>query len=333
MDWLSLTWQPADLAALDPSGALADLAPMIGSALDESVSAAVLGAATVGPREMAMVPVAELPEGFSPVLGVEPLGSVGHLVSAALIRETGATLNGSAADPVTLGRAVVEGLDALIGAIAGEGMVLVEPDNLTNPEGTDLILLKLPISAADGSAVDLVFAVSEEGIAAVAAHVSTLNALASAQAPEVAGAGVEVGAEPGLATRFEPSAPGAAAPALPAAPAGRPVETVRPFNLPPIEAALVAPAAPSQNIDILLGVNLQVSVEIGRTKLPIRDVLALAPGSIVELDKLAGEKVDVLVNGHLIATGEVVVVDDSFGVRISDVVSRQRRITSAGSVQ
>ena len=78
-----------------------------------------------------------------------------------------------------------------------------------------------------------------------------------------------------------------------------------------------------------MGVSLQVTVEIGRTRLPIRDVLALTPGSIVELDKLAGEKVDVLVNGHQIASGEVVVVDENFGVRITDVVSRQRRVMSS----
>jgi flagellar motor switch protein FliN/FliY len=89
------------------------------------------------------------------------------------------------------------------------------------------------------------------------------------------------------------------------------------------------PPAGHQSIELLLGVNLQVTVEIGRTRLPIRDVLALTPGSIVELDKLAGEKVDVLVNGHQIASGEVVVVDDNFGVRVTDVVSRQRRILSA----
>jgi flagellar motor switch protein FliN/FliY len=82
-------------------------------------------------------------------------------------------------------------------------------------------------------------------------------------------------------------------------------------------------------MEMLFGVNLEVTVEIGRTRLPIRDVLALTPGSIVELDKLAGEKVDVLVNGHLIATGEVVVVDENFGVRITEVSARARRLAMA----
>ena len=95
--------------------------------------------------------------------------------------------------------------------------------------------------------------------------------------------------------------------------------------------ATAAPASgPGYNIDLLLGVTLQVAVEIGRTTLPIRDVLALTPGSIIELDKLAGEKVDILINGRPIAQGEVVVVDENFGVRITDVVARQQRLSTSG---
>ena len=116
-----------------------------------------------------------------------------------------------------------------------------------------------------------------------------------------------------------PSGSGGAAP-LPA--------NVRPAQLPELTAS---PAAqPGYNIDLLLGVSLQVAVEIGRTTLPIRDVLALSPGSIIELDKLAGEKVDILINGRPIAQGEVVVVDENFGVRITDVVARQQRLSPSG---
>ena len=80
------------------------------------------------------------------------------------------------------------------------------------------------------------------------------------------------------------------------------------------------------NLDLLLDVSLRVSVELGRTDLTIKDVLALGPGSVVELDKLAGEPVDILVNDRLIAKGEVVVVDENFGVRVTDIVSPQKRI-------
>ena len=79
------------------------------------------------------------------------------------------------------------------------------------------------------------------------------------------------------------------------------------------------------NIGLILDVPLQVTVELGRTKKRIRDILELSTGSIVELDKLAGEPVDILVNGKLLAKGEVVVIDENFGVRITDIVSPLER--------
>jgi flagellar motor switch protein FliN len=83
-----------------------------------------------------------------------------------------------------------------------------------------------------------------------------------------------------------------------------------------------------RNIDLLLDVALQVTVELGRTRRQIRDVLALGPGSVLELDKLAGEQVDVLVNGKPIARGEVVVIDENYGVRITDIISPMERAQS-----
>lgn len=84
----------------------------------------------------------------------------------------------------------------------------------------------------------------------------------------------------------------------------------------------------ARNIDLLMDVTLQVTVELGRTRKQIRDVLSLGPGSVLELDKLAGEQVDVLVNGKLIAKGEVVVIDENYGVRITDIVSPVERMQS-----
>jgi flagellar motor switch protein FliN len=80
------------------------------------------------------------------------------------------------------------------------------------------------------------------------------------------------------------------------------------------------------NIDLILDVQLRVTVELGRKLMSVRDILALGPGSVVELDKVAGEPVDVLVNDRLIATGEVVVADDNFGVRITDIVNPAKRL-------
>jgi flagellar motor switch protein FliN/FliY len=82
----------------------------------------------------------------------------------------------------------------------------------------------------------------------------------------------------------------------------------------------------SRRLDLLLDVPLEVNVELGRTRLTIQDLLQLGPGSVVELDKVAGDALDILVNGRLVARGEAVVVNDKFGVRITDIVSPQERI-------
>ncbi len=79
-------------------------------------------------------------------------------------------------------------------------------------------------------------------------------------------------------------------------------------------------AGNGKNLDLLMDVMLQVVVELGRTRMPLRQVLDLQQGSVVELDRLAGDAVDVYVNERLIARGEVVVVDDKFGVRITELV-------------
>jgi len=81
-----------------------------------------------------------------------------------------------------------------------------------------------------------------------------------------------------------------------------------------------------RNLDLLLDIPLTVTVELGRTSRPIKDILDLTSGSIIELDKLAGEPVDILVNQKLIAKGEVVVIDENFGVRVTDVISKTARL-------
>ncbi len=90
------------------------------------------------------------------------------------------------------------------------------------------------------------------------------------------------------------------------------------------------PSTSSNNLDLLLDVPLRVTVELGRTEMSIREVLALGPGSVVELSKVAGEVVDILVNGKLIAHGEVVVIDDMFGVRVTDIIPPAARVRSLG---
>jgi flagellar motor switch protein FliN len=82
----------------------------------------------------------------------------------------------------------------------------------------------------------------------------------------------------------------------------------------------------TQRIDMILDIPVTLTVELGRTKIAIRNLLQLAQGSVVELDALAGEPMDVLVNGCLIAQGEVVVVNDKFGIRLTDIITPEERL-------
>ena len=82
----------------------------------------------------------------------------------------------------------------------------------------------------------------------------------------------------------------------------------------------------SQDLDLILDIPVTLTVELGRTKIPIKHILQLAQGSVIELDALAGEPMDVLVNGCLIAQGEVVVVNEKFGIRLTDIVTPSERM-------
>jgi flagellar motor switch protein FliN/FliY len=94
----------------------------------------------------------------------------------------------------------------------------------------------------------------------------------------------------------------------------------------PFSSSSSAGDAQINDINMVLDIPVQLSVELGRTKVPIKHILQLGQGSVVELDALAGEPMDVLVNGYLIAQGEVVVVNDKFGIRLTDVVTPSERL-------
>ncbi|HWR40415.1 MAG TPA: flagellar motor switch phosphatase FliY [Patescibacteria group bacterium] len=152
-----------------------------------------------------------------------------------------------------------------------------------------------------------------------------LNSVQPASAPA---------APPQVNAPAAPAAPAAAA-AAPAAAYSQPVAaaprmnqnvTVQPAQFAPIRPVM----SPVQdaNLALIMDVPLEITVELGRTKKLIRDILELGTGSVIELDKLAGEPVDILVNGKLIAKGEVVVIDENFGVRITDIISPMERLTT-----
>jgi flagellar motor switch protein FliN/FliY len=93
-----------------------------------------------------------------------------------------------------------------------------------------------------------------------------------------------------------------------------------------LEDTSAGPASEEENLDVILDIPVTISMEIGRTNISIRNLLQLNQGSVVELDRLAGEPMDVLVNGTLVAHGEVVVVNEKFGIRLTDVISPAERV-------
>lgn len=100
------------------------------------------------------------------------------------------------------------------------------------------------------------------------------------------------------------------------------------FEAAPGQPSGAADSGKSRGLELILDVEVPVSAELGRTQMPIGQILELGPGSIVELDKMASDPVDLFVNNKLIARGEVVVVDENFGIRITSVVDPRQRVKS-----
>jgi flagellar motor switch protein FliN len=346
VSWDTLTWRQA--GADDPEGIgpiLTDV-ELLKSALEEAVSTHLMAPVTVTALEVAHVAdAAALPDGFLVVGTFEAVGHEPCAVSIALDPDGGDHLAGSTFDVVDLGWKLAVAIDQAVEAIAGEGLQAAMSTDATLPAGEPIVVLRLTLADADGGSVRLAAAMAAEAPAYVGTHVPTVRALSqisldlpvsggSAAAPgPAAHAPATPAPRPGAVPGY-PEIGGTAG--YPPAPAGYPQAPaypqpgfgtqpgVRPLSLEELRGG--PQAGPGGAMDLLYGVNLEVTVEIGRTRLSIREVLALTPGSIVELDKIAGEKVDVLVNGHLIASGEVVVVEDNFGVRITDVSARARRL-------
>ncbi|MCF7935516.1 MAG: flagellar motor switch phosphatase FliY [Synergistales bacterium] len=126
----------------------------------------------------------------------------------------------------------------------------------------------------------------------------------------------------------QPPSGGAPAGGAARQPAGGQQVDVRPAEFVPLDQGEQGEAP--GNLDLILDIPVRLTVELGRTRKTIGEVLNMAPGSVIELEKMAGEPVDLLVNGKLIARGEIVVIDENFGVRLTEIVSRTERIRSAG---
>jgi flagellar motor switch protein FliN/FliY len=112
------------------------------------------------------------------------------------------------------------------------------------------------------------------------------------------------------------------------------VAAAQPFQAPALDSAGAVANAPANdarpNIDVILDVPVTLSLEVGRAQMSVGRLLRLSQGSVVELDRGAGEPLDVLVNGTLVAHGEIVIVNDKFGIRLTDVVPPGKRIGTSG---
>jgi flagellar motor switch protein FliN len=195
------------------------------------------------------------------------------------------------------------------------------------PEALPAVLTVLIRELADGAAP--VEAEIRAGVGL--AGLEGVPVSGSAPGNHLVAAGIFLGTEHvatvGIAVRAD--APSAADPAEPATPAAA-APAASPVDLPevpaPRVAATTAPIGAStdgaRSLNLLRNVEMTVTAELGRTRMTVAELLALTPGSVVELDRAAGTPIDLLVNGTLIARGEVVVIDEEFGLRISEIVDR-----------
>jgi flagellar motor switch protein FliN len=340
VSWESFDWKPADGASLGAGASILPLWPMLRSAIAEAISADALCPITIGELTVGHINFSDAPTPLAASRSFELLGTDRRGAWAALDPAKGDKIGGKVYTAGRLQELVLEGMDTAFESILGEGLGLGAEVEVAAPDAP-MLLLRLPITSVDNEELVVISAFDEAVAGELSAHVVALQALSSDAAMTPPPAPTPASARAQEFKAPSPGQPGAPGPAASPTSAGNgngngngnggaaPLPAnVRPAQLPELTATPTV--QPGYNIDLLLGVTLQVAVEIGRTTLPIRDVLALTPGSIIELDKLAGEKVDILINGRPIAQGEVVVVDENFGVRITDVVSRQQRLAPSG---
>jgi flagellar motor switch protein FliN len=332
MSWESFDWKPADGVSLGAGASILPLWPMLRSAVAEGISADATCPVTIGDLAVGHCTYDEAPTRPVPSCSFELLGTDRRGAWAALDPAKGDKIGGKVYAAERLQELLLDGMEKTFESILGEGLNLGAAVEVSAPNAP-MLLLRLPITSVDNEELVLISVYDAAVAGELSAHIVALQALSSEAAAPVPTAPAPVAQR---THEFQAAVAGrSAAPASVPAPApvsngnggvGPLPANVRPAQLPELTAGPTN--GQGYNIDLLLGVTLQVAVEIGRTTLPIRDVLALTPGSIIELDKLAGEKVDILINGRPIAQGEVVVVDENFGVRVTEVVARQQRLAS-----
>lgn len=275
-------------------------------------------ATTAAAALAAILPSSEQLEPGNPQPGTEHVTS---LFSAAVVADLGGAISG---------RVGVLVADELTSALSSSPMGQLDLAAAVQP-ALDAAAAALGGSAQPGRTVDLDDVVADMGgdftavpllgstiFAAVLVPDSTLSVAASSTATTAPTA-----AAPAAAGSPEPTdAPSTLGEALGSV--AQP--TLPPVPGPPVEGNVRSIATGRRGIEMLHGVEMEVTVELGRTRMAVRDLLALTPGAVLALDRAAGSPADLLVNGRLIARGEVVVVDEDFGLRITEILDQSAAV-------
>lgn len=276
-------------------------------------------ATTAAAALAAVLPSSEQLEPGNPQPGTEHVTS---LFSAAVVADLGGPISG---------RVGVLVADELTSALSSSPMGQLDLAAAVQP-ALDAAAAALGGSAQPGRTVDLDDVVADMGgdftavpllgstiFAAVLVPDSTLSVASSTTTPGTA----TTSAAPAAAGSPEPTdAPSTLGEALGSV--AQP--TLPPVPGPPVEGNVRSIATGRRGIEMLHGVEMEVTVELGRTRMAVRDLLALTPGAVLALDRAAGSPADLLVNGRLIARGEVVVVDEDFGLRITEILDQSAAV-------
>ena len=258
-------------------------------------------------------------------------------VAGLMMGQSGVELDDAALSAVAEALSQIAGPAATeIGNQSGRSVKTEPPDFLQGrreqvrvPQGEVVAKLEYPLMIEDEAPSKLIELFSLSLIKEIAAAVAQAPAGAGPQ-PAFAGPGAVGGPAAGAGRPGAPH-PGVQQTFGQAFGASQgPVTGMPPPNVQPVQfASLQSPSFPAEqgNIGLLMDVFMELTVELGRTRKLIREILGIGEGTIIELDKLAGEPVDILVNHKLIAKGEVVVIDENFGVRVTEIVSPMQRMS------
>lgn len=210
----------------------------------------------------------------------------------------------------TTNTAISEKLGRVLRAEPPQIEILDDSSMIRFPDESQVVHISYTLTPEDGVAINLSQVISI-GLAKELINLAKTAVIESGSLLESSSQNVELMGSSGDAFGFGPLS-----------------TSIRPIRYSELIQVKPGEALAKNNIGLLLDISMQLTVELGRTKMQIKKILALGEGSIIELEKLAGEPVDLLVNGKLIAKGEVVVIDENFGVRITEIVSPHERLES-----